>query len=144
MWIRPYHTIWDICFLFHSFFSDLFHWSQQPRSGGRLVTVLRTLGKWSRSVLSDSLRPHGLQSTRLSIHGIFQARILEWVAISFSRGSSRPRDRTRVFRIVGRHFYCLSHQASPTWSTLNKSALFWASPHLFSLGSIPPNHAQIL
>ena len=39
-----------------------------------------------------------------SVHGIFQARILEWVAISFSRGSSRPRDRTRVFCIVGRHF----------------------------------------
>ena len=32
-----------------------------------------------------------------SIHGILQARILEWVAISFSRESSRPRDRTRVF-----------------------------------------------
>ena len=31
-----------------------------------------------------------------SIHGIFQARILEWVAISFSRGSSQPRDRTWV------------------------------------------------
>ena len=31
-----------------------------------------------------------------SIHGILQARILEWVAISFSRGSSRPRDRTQV------------------------------------------------
>ena len=30
-----------------------------------------------------------------SIHGILQARILEWIAISFSRGSSRPRDRTR-------------------------------------------------
>ena len=30
------------------------------------------------------------------VHGIFQARILEWVAISFSRGSSWPRDRTRV------------------------------------------------
>ena len=29
-----------------------------------------------------------------SIHGIFQARVLEWVAISFSRGSFRPRDRT--------------------------------------------------
>ena len=38
------------------------------------------------------------------IHGIFQARILEWVAISFSRGSSQPRDRTRVSRIVDRHF----------------------------------------
>ena len=32
-----------------------------------------------------------------SVHEIFQARILEWVAISFSRGSSRPRDQTQVF-----------------------------------------------
>ena len=39
-----------------------------------------------------------------SIHGIFQARILEWVTISFSRGSSRPRDQTRVSCIGGRHF----------------------------------------
>ena len=45
-----------------------------------------------------------------SVHGILQARILEWVAISFSRGSSRPRDQTRVSRIVGRCFYHLSHQ----------------------------------
>ena len=39
-----------------------------------------------------------------SVHGILQARILEWVAISFSRGSSRPRDWTRVSRIAVRHF----------------------------------------
>ena len=39
-----------------------------------------------------------------SIHGIFQARILEWVAISFSRGSSWPRDQTQVCRITGRLF----------------------------------------
>ena len=39
-----------------------------------------------------------------SIHGIFQARVLEWIAISFSRGPSWPRDRTRVFCIVGRRF----------------------------------------
>ena len=39
-----------------------------------------------------------------SVHGIFQPRILEWVAISFSRGSSWPRDRTRVSHIVGRCF----------------------------------------
>ena len=37
-----------------------------------------------------------------SFHGIFQARILEWVSISFSRGSSWPKDPTRVFRIAGR------------------------------------------
>ena len=39
-----------------------------------------------------------------SVHGISQARILEWVAISLSRGSSQPRDRTQVSRIVGRRF----------------------------------------
>ena len=36
-----------------------------------------------------------------SVHGILQARILEWVAISFSRGSSRPRDQTQVSYIAG-------------------------------------------
>ena len=98
--------------------------------------------------MSDSLRPHGLQPTRLlcpwdfpdkgtgvgchcllqysyivkslsrvrlcdpmegnlprsAVHGIFQARILEWAAISFSRGSSQPRDRTRVSCIADRRF----------------------------------------
>jgi len=39
-----------------------------------------------------------------SIHEIFQARVLEWVAISFSRESSWPRDWTQVSCIVGRHF----------------------------------------
>ena len=39
-----------------------------------------------------------------SIHGIFQARILEWGAISFSRGSSWLRDWTLVSRMVGRRF----------------------------------------
>ena len=39
-----------------------------------------------------------------SVHGIFQARILEWVTISFSRGSSQPRDWTQVSHIAGRCF----------------------------------------
>ena len=39
-----------------------------------------------------------------SVHGILQARILEWVAISFSRGSSWPRDQTQVSHIAGRRF----------------------------------------
>ena len=39
-----------------------------------------------------------------SVHGIFQARVLEWVAISFSMGSSRPRDQIQVSHIAGRHF----------------------------------------
>ena len=40
--------------------------------------------KWSRLVMSHSSRPHGLYLPGSSIHGIFQARVLEWVAISFS------------------------------------------------------------
>ena len=39
-----------------------------------------------------------------SIRGIFEARVLEWVAIFFSRGSSQPRDQTQVSGIAGRHF----------------------------------------
>ena len=39
-----------------------------------------------------------------SVHEIFQAIVLEWIAISFSSGSSQPRDRTRVSRIVDRRF----------------------------------------
>ena len=42
-----------------------------------------------------------------SVHGNFQARILEWVAISFSRGSSRPRDQTATLvspTLTGRFF----------------------------------------
>jgi len=42
--------------------------------------------------------------TGSSIHGIPPARILEWVAISFSRGSSLPRDGTQVSRIAGQRF----------------------------------------
>ena len=50
-----------------------------------------------------------------SVHGILQARILQWVAIPFSRASSRPRDRSQVSCIAGR-FFPLSHQGSPKLS----------------------------
>ena len=39
-----------------------------------------------------------------TVHGILQVRILEWVAFSFSRGSSQPKDQTQVSHIVGRSF----------------------------------------
>ena len=59
--------------------------------------------KWSHLVVSDSLRPVDYSPPSSFIHGILQARILEWVAISFSRGSSQPRDRTQVSHIAGRN-----------------------------------------
>ena len=45
-----------------------------------------------------------------SVHGILQARVLKWVAVSFSRGSSQPRDQTQVSCIAGRFF---THWAGP-------------------------------
>ena len=48
-----------------------------------------------------------------SLHGILQARILEWVAMPSSRGSSQPRDWTHVSCIGRWILYCLSHQGSP-------------------------------
>ena len=61
-----------------------------------------------------------------SIHGIFQARVLEWVAIPFSRRSSWPRDRTRVSCIAGRCFTVWatrkeSNQTNPNRGTLHKA-----------------------
>ena len=51
-----------------------------------------------------------------SVHGILQARILEWVAISFSRGSSWPRDQTQISRIAGRHFNLWAMREA-SWNT---------------------------
>jgi len=53
----------------------------------------------SCSVVTGSLRPMDY-----TVLGILQARILEWVAIPFSRGSSQPRDRTQVSHIAGGFF----------------------------------------
>ena len=55
--------------------------------------------------MSNSLQAHGLYSLPgSSVHGILQARILEWVAISFSQGSPQLRDQTWVSYIAGRFF----------------------------------------
>ena len=67
------------------------------------------LNKWSKSVsclvMSKSLRPPlDCSSPGSSVHGILQARILEWTAIFFSRRSSWPRDLTPVSCITGGFF----------------------------------------
>ena len=59
--------------------------------------------KWSRSVVS-LCDPTDCRVPGSPVHGIFQARILVWVAISFSRGSSWPRVQIHVSCIAGRFF----------------------------------------
>ena len=48
-----------------------------------------------------------------TVHGVLQARILEWVAVPFSSGSSQPRDGTQVFCIVGRFFTSWATREGP-------------------------------
>ena len=64
----------------------------------------------SCSVMSDSCNPMNCSPPGSSVHGILQARLLEWGAIPFYRGSSRPRDQTRVSCIGRRILY---HLGSP-------------------------------
>ena len=69
----------------------------------------------SHSVMCDSLLPPECSPQVSSVHGILQARILEWIAISFSRGSSPPRDRTLVFCTFCIGWWTLYHCAA--WET---------------------------
>ena len=96
--------------------------------------------KWSESVtcsvVSDSLRSHGWRSLGgyrpysqtiwlncsllgFSVHGVLQARILEWVAIPFSRGSSWPRNWTWISCISGRRFTLWATREVPPNSCWN-------------------------
>ena len=66
------------------------------RFGLGLRRVILQAWVLSHSVMSDSLQPHGLQPPVFLWPDILQARILEWVAISSSRGSSWQREWTHV------------------------------------------------
>ena len=72
----------------------------------------------SHSVVSESLRPHGLQPTRLLCPwGFSKARILERVAFPSSTGSSQPRDPSQVSRIAGGFFLDqATREAEEHWS----------------------------
>ena len=83
--------------------------------------ALRGLLMFACSAVFKSSKPHGLYPARLFVHGIFQARVLEWVAISYSRGSFQPRDRTCI--PVSPALQEDSLPAEPTGKTSEGSAL---------------------
>ena len=64
------------------------------------------------SVMSNSLLPHGLQPIRLLCPWNFPGKILEGVAISYSKGSSQPRDRTHISCVS-----CIGRQILQHWAT---------------------------
>ena len=75
----------------------------------------------SHSAVFDSLwTPMGCSPPSFSIHGILQARILEWVTVSFSRWSSWTRDRTRNS--------CISSRFLSVWATRKDSLIACKCP----------------
>ena len=71
-----------------------------------------------------TLRCHGCSPPGSSVHGILQARMLQWVVISFSRGSSRPKmkpDLPHCHQIL----YCLGYQGSPGSWFINGISRSW-------------------
>ena len=90
--------------LWHSFFLPLKHESSDRKY--MCVWVL------SWPVVSDSCDHIDCRLLGSSVHGILQARILEWIAISFSRGSARLRNWTQVFCTWRHTLYSLSYGGS--------------------------------
>ena len=70
------------------------------------LTYMQSVVRWGEVAQSclTLCDPKDCSLPGSSLHGIFQARILEWVTISFSRGSSQPRNQTQVSCIAGRSF----------------------------------------
>ena len=76
-------------------------WDNMKNTNICIMCVQSVLVTQSCLTLCD---PMDCSPPGFSLYGIFQAKILEWVAIPFSRGSSPPRDQTRVSCIIGRFF----------------------------------------
>ena len=76
-----------------------------------VIFIFESERKWK------SLSPVWLFVTSWTVHGILQARILEWVAFSFSGGSSQPRDWTQISHIAGGLFISwATREAQKHWS----------------------------
>ena len=103
--------------------------------------ILRHEDKKSKSQVAQSCltlcNPMDCSLPGSSVRGIFQARILEWVAISFSRRSSQPRDRTQVSCISGAFFtiwttreapFSLTSSCNPSFPVVESSLLHQPAP----------------
>ena len=82
----------------------------------KIIDRIESERKWSREVAQSCptlYDPVDCSLPGSSVHGILQARILEWVTMSFSRGYFQSRDRIRVFCIGGRRFNLWATREAP-------------------------------
>jgi len=96
-------------------------WTEEP-GGLQSMGSQRVGHNWSKLICMDA----GCSPPGSFFHGISQTRILEWVAISFSRGTSQPRDQIHISCVSYTGRRILHH--SPTWEAqhgiFNKISLF--------------------
>ena len=96
----------------------------------------------SRSVMSNSCDPMDRSLPGSSVHGISQARILEWVAISFSGESSQLRDQTWVSCTAGRFFTVWTTRDRLQFSSVAQSCLTLCDPMNHSTPGFPVHHQR--
>ena len=108
-------------------------WSRNQSSVKPIHSWVVSISRLSFWYFGESERglcdPMDCSLPRSSIHAIFQARVLEWVAISFSRGSSQPRDQTWVSRTVGSRFTIWATRGN--WAESTCSNYFLSLPFLW-------------
>ena len=105
-------------------YSTRVHMKKRPVSAAVVTHLLLFSHIW---LFCD---PMGCSPPGYSVHGIFQAKILEWVAISFSRRSSRTRDQTWVS--------CIDRQILYSWTTIGIKEV--ASPVSLNLNILWSKH----
>ena len=126
-WINPYSTSFFVytallcrfppshrrrnpCYIIHG---SLFPWGNSSLHISCLSAC--SVGKWCLTLCY----PMDCSPPSSSAHGTFQARILEWVAMLSSRGSSQPRDWTHISYVS-----CIAHQVLCHWATWDFSFIF--------------------
>ena len=97
------------CFYFIHFINNLKLWQVKSTASERKVEKEKLVTQLCLTLCD----PMDCSPPGSSIHGILQARVLEWVAISLSMGSSWPRDQTRVSCIAGGFFTIWATKEAP-------------------------------
>ena len=112
--ILPYYT-WSLCDLFMNFVALIFVFCPGFILNLFLISTGYSVQFSSVTQSCPTLcNPMNCSLPGSSVLGILQARILEWVAISFSRGSSQPRNWTQVYPHGRQMLYQLSYVGSPS------------------------------
>ena len=96
---------------------------------GSLAVLVETRD-WKWKLFPTLCDPMDCSPPGSSVHGILQARILEWVAIPFSRGSSTPRDQTQVS--------CIADFEPPRSKSILKPFILFLDRHLAAAWGLTP------